>query len=191
MSQRARYLLVQIVTCARIPLALIAIPFVFANSTWGYVVAFVLYLLSEATDIMDGTLARAMKLESPFGKLFDPYCDSAYRLCVYFTLAWPGVDILPLWVVWVMALRDVGVAYVRMAAIARGTVIQARLSGKLKAIVQGTAACTVVGIRFVPAFEPLIPYAYWTFAILVVAVTGWSFLDYGFAVLRAVREDTK
>jgi len=191
MNQRGRYLLVQIVTGARIPAAFAAIPFIMADSTCGYVIAFALYLFAEITDIMDGTLARAFKLESPFGKLFDPYCDSAYRLCVYFTLAWPGVGIMPLYVVWVMALRDVGVAYVRMAAIARGTVIQARLSGKLKAIVQGSAACTIVGMRFVPAFEPLIPYATWIFAILVVAVTAWSFFDYGIAVLRAVREESK
>ncbi len=189
MTDRGRYLLVQIVTCVRIPAALAAIPFILADTTVGYVIAFSLYLFSEITDIMDGTLARAFKLESPFGKLFDPYCDSAYRLCVFFTLAMVGI--FPLWVVWVMALRDVGVAYVRMAAIARGTVVQARLSGKLKAIVQGTAACTIVGIRFVPAFEPLIPYAYWVFAILVVAVTGWSFLDYGIAVLRAVHTEPK
>jgi CDP-diacylglycerol--glycerol-3-phosphate 3-phosphatidyltransferase len=187
MSQRGRYLLVQVVTCARIPLALIAIPFMMAGGTASYVIAFTLYLLCEITDILDGTLARAMHLESPFGKLFDPYCDSTYRLCVYFTLAWPGVDIFPLWVVWVMAVRDVAVAYLRMGAIARGAVIQARLSGKLKAIVQGTGACVAVGMKFIPIFDAIAEEVLMTMAVTVAAVTLWSLVDYAVSVARTLR----
>lgn len=186
MRQRSGYLLVQVVTCARIPAALIAIPFVIAGGPANYAIAFALYLFGEITDVLDGNLARAYKLESQFGKLFDPYCDSVCRLCVFFTLCLPSVGILPPWVVWVMAVRDVTVAYARMAALSHGVVISARLSGKLKAIVQGTAACSVLAIRFLPWFEPVIDEMTIGFAILVVAVTGWSLVDYTTSVLRMI-----
>jgi CDP-diacylglycerol--glycerol-3-phosphate 3-phosphatidyltransferase len=187
MGRRPGYLLLQIVTCARVPAALIAIPFVLEGGSFNYAIAFALYLASEISDILDGNLARALKLESQFGKLFDPFCDSIYRLCVFFTLATAGI--FPLWVVWVMAVRDVTVAYGRMAAILRGHVVAARISGKLKAVIQGGAACTALGIRFVPGFGPAIGWMTTTMAIIVVAVTAWSMLDYASGALRILRQD--
>ncbi len=183
MTQRSRYLAIQIVTFLRVPGALVAIPFV-TNDLWA--VALLIYGFCEMTDWLDGYLARRFRQVSRFGKLFDPYCDSVYRLCVFFTLAMVGI--FPYWVVWVMALRDVTVSYGRMAAIAHGQIISARMSGKIKAIVQATASLVAVAMRAIPILDDAaIGTITSALAIIVVVITSWSLVDYGLAVIGAIR----
>ncbi len=182
MTERARYLVVQIVTAIRVPGALLAIPFVL-DGNWIAVLA--IYAVCEITDVLDGYLARRFQQVSPFGKLFDPYCDSVYRLSVFFSLAM--ADIFPYAVVWVMALRDVTVSYGRMAALARGQILSARSSGKIKAIVQAVASLGVVFIRAIELDEGFVTTATHAAAYTVIAITLWSMVDYGFAVVRMQR----
>ena len=186
MSQQSRYLTIQLVTAARIPGALIAIPFVLAGN---WIPALVIYVLCEITDGLDGYLARRLGQVSPFGKLFDPYCDSVYRLTVFFSLAMAEGFPQPLFwaVVWVMAVRDVTVSYGRMAALAKGHVLAARSSGKLKAIVQAGAALGAVAIRAFGFDESFVDPATEVFGLAVIGITLWSMIDYGFAVLRFQR----
>jgi CDP-diacylglycerol---glycerol-3-phosphate 3-phosphatidyltransferase len=144
-------------------------------------------LCSEATDIFDGVLARRMGTASPFGGILDPLCDSLSRLAMYFALALTGLVTIA--VPLVMTGRDVVVAYVRTFSALTGGKTSARVSGKIKAIVQGAGAPLLVLIAW---SRPLLSegarhlWLTWIPAVLI-AVTLWSLLDYVLAAASAHR----
>src|SRR5256885_14162110 len=55
-----------------------------------------IYVLAALTDIIDGKMARALGLESAFGKALDLIADKALVLASLFYAASRGVDLLPL-----------------------------------------------------------------------------------------------
>jgi len=134
------YFLVQSLTAVRIPLAVafaITLPQTVADPSrlW---LCLVLLGLQELSDVLDGWLARRLGVVSEWGKLFDPFADSTSRLIVYWSLAVAGrtFAVVPL----VMAVRDITVAYSRLALTRQGGSVGARRSGKVKAWVQGLGA---------------------------------------------------
>lgn len=185
MSGKSRYLLVQYVTVARIPLSATAGVFLWFSQPGQWQAALVVGLLviCELTDIFDGLLARRLGASSRFGALFDPYCDSISRLVIFFGLASKGL--CPMWLFLVMALRDVSVAYIRIMYILSGKRPSARFSGKTKAWVQGLGA---IALATLYAYSNLNLAAgdfqfaqHWmptSIVLLVAAVTLWSLLDY-------------
>jgi CDP-diacylglycerol---glycerol-3-phosphate 3-phosphatidyltransferase len=105
-------------------------------------VVLVLAIISEISDVLDGALARKMGLSSGLGQALDPLCDSLYRLTVF--LAFAAAGWMPLWLVFPFLFRDIIVSYARIMAASRGVSIGARLSGKIKAVVQGAAQIGIV-----------------------------------------------
>ena len=91
--------------------------------------------LIELTDLLDGYLARRLGMASKFGAMFDPYADAVSRFLVYWGLSQAGY--CAPYVVPVIAVRDITVAYLRTWLSVRGGRINARWSGKLKAAVLG------------------------------------------------------
>ncbi len=136
--------------------------------------------LIEMSDLLDGLLARFLKRASEWGAILDPYADSVSRVVVFWALA--RAD-LALWVTpLVMALRDITVAYSRIVLMRRGGSVSARLSGKVKAVVQGGGGLLLL---FGPAYWP--HAGSWPMAVLswlVVVVTGLSAIEYVAAAAR-------
>jgi len=137
-----------------------------------------LLILCEATDMLDGMVARGLNAVSDFGKLLDPYADSFYRLTAFLTLTLAGV--FPVWAFVALMFRDVSVAYIRVFEASHGHVRAARISGKIKAIVQGVGliGLAIYGVLYpepltfgAPIYIDLTIYA-------VVGVTLWSLYDY-------------
>jgi CDP-diacylglycerol--glycerol-3-phosphate 3-phosphatidyltransferase len=134
----------------------------------------VLLAISEVTDALDGFFARRLGVVSETGAMLDPYADSVSRLIVYWSLAGAGsaLAFVPL----VMAVRDVTVAYARITWVRQGKSVSARLSGKVKAVVQGVAAFALLwGPLYVKATGVWITVA---LSWLVIAVTVYSAVDY-------------
>jgi CDP-diacylglycerol---glycerol-3-phosphate 3-phosphatidyltransferase len=167
-----RLVAVTAVTLARVPLAgLFALALLAIEPGWWRMgAALAILILFELTDAVDGRLARRWRVTSETGAALDPLCDSLGRLIVFWALAEAALALSA--VVLVMALRDVTVAYCRIALASRGRSVAARFSGKAKAIVQGGAAMLLVGL---PLYEPVT--GAWPIAALswlVIAVTAWS-----------------
>ena len=57
--------------------------------------AFILFIISALTDFFDGWLARKLKQESDFGRLFDPIADKMLVIAVYFALV--GIQVITGW----------------------------------------------------------------------------------------------
>lgn len=184
MSGKARYMLVQYVTMARVPLAAVAAVLLTLAEPASALATVVVGLLGvcELTDIMDGLLARRLGQSSRFGALFDPYCDSISRLIIFFGLASKGL--CPMWLFLILALRDVSVAYIRIMYILSGKRASARASGKAKAWVQGLGALALAALFAQGRLDVSADYAFgqhWlptTIVLAVAAVTLWSLLDY-------------
>jgi CDP-diacylglycerol--glycerol-3-phosphate 3-phosphatidyltransferase len=188
-GSRKTFALVLALTLGRIPLAvLFAILFAFASPSIPRIVAGVLLLLlMEVSDILDGSIARRRGVVTEWGAMLDPYSDSVSRLIVFWTLASAGYA---LWLtVLVMALRDVTVSYCRVTLTRYGRTVKAKLSGKIKAIVQAVAGIAIV---IGPALDPWIgTWIYPAFSWLVIVVTAVSAGEYVRAALAAVGDADK
>ncbi|MFH0965030.1 MAG: CDP-alcohol phosphatidyltransferase family protein, partial [Planctomycetota bacterium] len=118
--ERRRFNVVLALTVARVPLAgafcVVFLLFPGPESP-AALVCLGLLLLLELNDLLDGTLDRRWRVVSETGAMLDPYADSVSRLIVFWTLARRGLALpaVPL----VMALRDVTVAYCRIALVRR------------------------------------------------------------------------
>jgi CDP-diacylglycerol--glycerol-3-phosphate 3-phosphatidyltransferase len=163
-----------LLTLSRVPLAF-AFLFTFgAGSRAALVAAVAIAVAIEATDFLDGRVARALGCVTDFGKLVDPFCDSFSRLTVFFAIS--AAALVPLWMPVALLLRDLAVAFVRTVAAAKGVVVAARLSGKVKAAVQGPVAIAIAALA---AFAPQSARgaAFWLMLAATV-VTLWSLVDY-------------
>jgi CDP-diacylglycerol--glycerol-3-phosphate 3-phosphatidyltransferase len=175
---RQRFLLVQGVTLARVPLALIfavLLYFLVPASPVLLVAGTCLLAFMEISDMLDGMLARHLGVVTEWGALLDPLADSISRFTVYSALASAHLTFAA--VPWAMAVRDVAVAYCRIVWARHGVSGSARLSGKVKAVVQGGGAFFLLlgpSVFPQPVSEWLMPAVSWT----VLVVTLVSLVEY-------------
>lgn len=102
---------------------------------WLPYILLLLAALSELSDLFDGALARKHNKVTDLGKLLDPMADSIFRLSVLLAFT-QGMIQLPLLLVCVFFYRDMVISTLRTLCALRGFALAARLSGKIKAVVQ-------------------------------------------------------
>jgi len=107
-----------------------------------YVLLFLLGV-SELSDAFDGYIARKMNQVTDLGKILDPMADSIYRISVFLTFTQPPVNI-PLLIIFVFLYRDSVISTLRTICAMRDFTLAARMSGKIKAVVQAIAAFLVL-----------------------------------------------
>ncbi len=120
----------------------------------GIYVPFLLLLivgLCEISDFLDGFIARRRRKVTDLGRVLDPMADSIFRLTVFFTFT-QGVIQLPLLLVLVFFFRDAIIGALRTLCALSGIVLSARMSGKIKAVVQAAAAFFILIL--------MVPYSY-------------------------------
>ena len=98
-----------------------------------------LFAAAMATDWFDGRIARRRGRTSALGSLLDPIADKILVLAVLIVLIGEQ-DVFPGWMVAAIVAREFLVSGLRLAAIERGVVLEARDLGKLKTWAQATAA---------------------------------------------------
>ena len=96
-----------------------------------------LYCLSELSDVFDGALARRHNQVTDLGKLLDPMADTIFRLSVFLGFT-QGIIQLPLLLVCVFFYRDMVISTLRTICALKGVALAARLSGKIKAVLQAS-----------------------------------------------------
>ncbi len=182
------------ITAARLPLAPLAVVAMTWGTTAGLVVAAVLSLVLELTDLADGVVARRYRMVSKFGSLFDPFSDAFCRFTLFLGLY--AIGVADLWMILLIFYRDSSVSFFRSVAAFHNVVLSARPSGKIKAIVQGVGTQIVfialVGSAVFPGAVWLAKVPWWTM-VAMTAVTVWSFADYfrgNLPILRAAWDDT-
>jgi CDP-diacylglycerol--glycerol-3-phosphate 3-phosphatidyltransferase len=147
-----------------------------ASSIRGLIhVSFWLFIVTAATDVLDGYLARRGNHVSAFGRIADPFCDKVLTLgsMVFLSvLPWDpaGRSLFPAWILVVILAREFLVTGIRGYAESLGVDFSADLFGKLKMVVQ----CIAIGaLLFMYAFEwtPEVYDRWWLFGRVLVYAT--------------------
>jgi CDP-diacylglycerol--glycerol-3-phosphate 3-phosphatidyltransferase len=180
------YILVQSITLVRIPLSVIffVVLYAFQESTLTLVIALFLLLVIETTDAIDGHIARHFNLASEYGATLDPYADSISRLIVYSTLA--SKDLVLLLVPLTMALRDITVAYARILLAKMNRSVSARISGKIKAVIQAFGSfLAILGPYY---WDRIGDWSFYALSWIIITVTFLSSIEYVRDAFRAIKD---
>ena len=130
----------------------------YRSDTPSYIVAAVVCaILIELSDMFDGMIARGRGEVTDFGKVFDPVADSVSRQTVFISFMVSGI--IPLWMYLVFFYRDAFMQLMRIVCASGGLVLAARMScmkasrsqllaarmsGKVKAVLQAIATFVVL-----------------------------------------------
>lgn len=154
-------------------------------------VLIVLLGLSELSDLFDGFLARRKNQVTDLGKILDPMADSIFRLSVFLTFT-QGLIKLPLLLVFVFLYRDTIISTLRTVCALRGVALAARLSGKIKAVIQAITAFFIL-ILMIPYSLGYIDLAYLRIislysVVVAAAYTIYSGVEYIYANRNYLRK---
>jgi CDP-diacylglycerol--glycerol-3-phosphate 3-phosphatidyltransferase len=111
------------------------------------VIAAIVYSLAAITDLLDGYLARKLKVVSVLGKFLDPLAD---KLLVMASLVWMvPMGRIPEWAVILLIGREISVTGLRSIASSEGVVIAAGEGGKSKTALQMIGIlCLIIGFPY-------------------------------------------
>jgi CDP-diacylglycerol--glycerol-3-phosphate 3-phosphatidyltransferase len=179
------------VFCLSVPLAdqltlarIVAAPVVVLLFAWDFpnhdYWATGLFALAMATDTFDGWWARRTGRPSDLGRLLDPVADKLLVMAVLVMLVGRS---LPGWMVAGIIAREFLMAGLRLAALERGVVMDARDLGKLKTWVQSIAA-GAGGLAAGGAFSTDIAWWIGLVALVLTWVSGLDYARYAPRVLR-------
>lgn len=152
------------------------------DAAWTVPVLWIVFIVSEITDLLDGKIARSQNVVSDFGKLYDPFADTLTRITYFLCFVVDGI--LPAFLFAVVIYREFGISFIRMLMMRLGVAMGARSGGKAKAVaymVTGVVALFAASFQRL-SFDPLYySVARWTsialFAVSVVLSLA-SFGDY-------------
>ncbi|MBM2813675.1 MAG: pgsA [Ignavibacteria bacterium] len=99
-------------------------------------ISFILYCTAAITDYLDGYLARRFGAVTTFGKFFDPLADKFLTAAAF--IGFVILNIVPLWMVAIVLIRDFGTTYLRVKADNTGKPLVTSYSAKLKTFAQMT-----------------------------------------------------
>ena len=133
MPERWRPVVPNALTLARVVMIPLVVWLLLASGGESLLAA-ALFAIASFTDFCDGHLARRWGVVSVFGTLTDPFADKLLVIASLGALA--VVDVVPVWIVVVIAAREVWVTLLRAQAKRAGVVIAAGPLGKLKMTVQ-------------------------------------------------------
>lgn len=154
--------LANILTTSRLILTPVCIFFIMADSTYGRLVAFGIFVVAFLTDALDGYLARIRNEVTEFGTFFDPLADKILTTSILISLAF-RIDEMWCWLaVGIICSREIAVALMRRWRVSHGICVVPNGYGKLKTIAQAVA----VGALIIDA--GVAPYLLWIAVFLSV-----------------------
>ena len=121
-------------TCLRIVISFFCIACVIQNTLLSLAVAFALFIIASITDFLDGYYARKLDLISDLGKILDPIADKILIIGVF--IAFTQLDVVSVWIVVGIMLREFIVTGLRFYSLNKGVVLEAKMWGKHKTVSQ-------------------------------------------------------
>lgn len=158
-------------TALRLVLAIV----LFVLLAWElYLPGLFFFLIGAGTDWLDGYLARKYNLVTTLGRILDPFADKVIVCGTFvFLAAAPGMLATPWglrpWMVVVIVGRELLVTALRSFIEDRGADFSAKMSGKIKMVLQCVAAVAVLGYL---AYTPSESAPAWLWGAMIAAV--WS-----------------
>jgi CDP-diacylglycerol--glycerol-3-phosphate 3-phosphatidyltransferase len=135
-------------------LRMILVPFFMAflmiDGVWQRMAALVIFIIASVTDAVDGYIARNYNQVTTFGKFMDPIADKMLTTSAFIVLL--SLGRMSPWALMLIMVREFMVSGIRLLAVAKGTVIAASMSGKIKTVSQMVAIIAAI-ILLNPFFE--------------------------------------
>lgn len=150
------------------------------------VIAGLLFIIGSLTDFLDGMIARKYNLITDFGKTVDAIADKALVSSSLIILA--GIGMVNPLVPAVIVFRDIVVDAIKMQSAAKGKVVAAIKSGKIKTMVQ------MIGTSLV--FFGNLPFSLFGLELgnlllyIAVILAIWSMIEY-YTLNKEIIFDTK
>lgn len=135
--------------------------------------AAVLFLIGGLTDLLDGYVARRLKINHVFGKFLDPLADKLMVSAVFIMLVPSGR--FPGWLAVMFISREVIITALRGVAVSEKIVIAASYWGKKKTVLQNIG---LIGLLLhYPVFKIHVLEMGWVFIVcsLIISVTSGFF----------------
>lgn len=151
------------------------------------------FLVAALTDYVDGFLARRLGAVSDLGKLLDPLADKILVMAALVMLTGLrseefGEPWVPAWMVVLVLAREFWVTGLRGVAAARGVVVAASGSGKVKSVLQMVAVILLLLHDVtVPLFGIVLSAQLLGANVLLVSifVSYWGAIEYSIAIAGA------
>lgn len=148
-------------------------------------------IVMELSDALDGYIARKYNMVTDLGKILDPFSDVISRVTFFICFTFTGI--MPLWTLLIIIYRELGITFVRMMMMGRGTAMAASIWGKAKAVTY--TASSVLGLLLVAARRLEISFSgiqafeavVLAFFILSAAASLLSFMTYVVAVRKVFK----
>ncbi len=93
----------------------------------------ILFILIEISDFLDGYVARKTDMVSDFGKILDPAMDVLGRIAILFSLAY--INVLPFAAILLLFYREVSMMFFRTVRMKHSHALAANWLGKAKTVV--------------------------------------------------------
>jgi CDP-diacylglycerol--glycerol-3-phosphate 3-phosphatidyltransferase len=172
-------------TAARLVLSIV----VFALIPWGqHIAALVVFIVAASTDWVDGYWARRFGQVTQLGRIFDPFVDKIIVCGVFIFLAAEADSGIAAWMAVVVVARELLVTALRGYIEQRGGDFSAKMSGKLKMVLQCVAAgASILALSYAVDARP--QWLVWTLPIcvwLAVILTVYSGAVYVEAAARSL-----
>ena len=153
-------------------------------------ILFVLLVICQVSDVLDGLFARIRNQVTDLGKVLDPMADSALSLSIFLCFTKPPVSI-PIMLVLVFLYREFVISTLRILCALKGFALGARKSGKIKTILQAAVFFLILilmalknfGMVSPPLFEKISLYS----VSFVAFYTVFSAVDYIWANRRYIK----
>ena len=127
------------------------------------------FILASLTDWIDGQIARKCNQVSDFGKFLDPLADKLLVLSAMLLFVQCGR--MTAWSVMVVLLREFAVSGLRMVAAAKGKILAAGWSGKVKTAATMVGLCLMMAFMELPLLDTIVTW-------VIVVTTLYSGIEY-------------
>ena len=172
-------------TVSRLVLALAVYALIAAGA---YAWALGLFLIAAATDALDGYFARLLHQESPIGRQLDPLIDKVIVAgCYIYLTTIPDTGVQP-WMVTAIVVRELLIQGLRSLLEGKGQPFGARMTGKLKTVVQCASIAAVLLVLWlrlpVPSTYSMIRDGLTWLAVALTIYSGLVYIKIALPSLR-------
>lgn len=157
------------------------------NSFASLIGAVVVFIVAALTDYWDGYYARKFRADSSFGRSFDPLADKVLTTAAF--IVFVIMDIVPLWLVLIVIIRDFGTTFLRVYFDKKQLKFKTSFAAKAKTMLQMIFISYVLillllGTEKMPpeltGFSEMLLYSQgtWFAMFAITAFSVWTLFDY-------------
>lgn len=160
-------------------------------SSYGMLIATILFLIASVTDTMDGQIARKRGIITNMGKFLDPIADKLLVASVL--IAFVQLNRISAYITIIIICREFIVTGIRLIAADKNVVIAAGKLGKLKTVLQIIAIIAIMVDLQLHSFFPqwaILAYTGWVtegimgIAVILTIISGYDYVKKNIHLIR-------